>query len=625
MSMSDPDPLLDATNDPPSTDTDAVQNLIIALRASLTSTQTLLNTQATRLTHLGDIEAELAKLKDEHTFVSAAKEAVDAKLKEEIKRREVAEETVEAMRGQVEAARRGVMTLQKQDKERKRMSTLGGGGLGGLGFGGVGEEEEVLRDLAAAVNAGPATTTKDKSSKRQSILKSHRRISSQSEPDAIYASPTTMISPAQIATPVMPVIPSQPGRPGLREFKLGTTASITGTSMNTTTSTSPRPSSSQQDDYITSPKAETSIMPTSTSNAPSNPDESIRLRSEINALQLQLAEAEEAREASENCLKALREFIASSPGGGGTDTGDQQQLDLASADLVGIRLPPLPTDKDPDEPPTPPAKEEKKLGAAGWGIGKLWKGQSNSGAQSIVSPRSTAVEPSTPGLLSPGASIRSLPQRSSSPTSTISQLPGQQEPTEEKVNAVASTSTPLSNFVASWTKTVAPGTPAAITPAQGQGQGSASLETRPPAARGFSGLWGRKKEDVKGKDLPDTPETGTFDMTPDQQRQFDGNDKDDQNDQSELEPSPFIMDEQAGSTSIFDAHDHKDQPDDENKIGEPEVQAEGELEPGMTTPKQSDRDSKELVPVELDGPDTERTASNEHEHEQEDKDKKETI
>ena len=62
--MSDPDPLLDAANDPPSTDTEAVQNLINSLRATLTTTQTLLSTQAARLSHLADIETELAKLKD---------------------------------------------------------------------------------------------------------------------------------------------------------------------------------------------------------------------------------------------------------------------------------------------------------------------------------------------------------------------------------------------------------------------------------------------------------------------------------------------------------------------------------------------------------------------------------
>lgn len=530
--MSDPEPLLDNANDPPLTDTEAVQNLITSLRATLTTTQTLLSTQAARLSNLADVETEVAKLKDERAFLAAAKEASDAKLKEEIKKREVAEETVEALRGQVEHARRGVMTLQKQEKERKRMSTIGG--LSGLGLG-QGDEEEVLKDLASA--------GKDKDKWRQSTTtKAHKRISSQSEPDGMYATSTIMVSPNQVHTPVMGQSISQPSRGGLRELRLGAGNSVT--SPPHVSSTSPLPTISQEDTPI-SPIIAPSFI--STSN-----EETARLRNEITTLQIQLDQAEEAREASENCLKALREFIAASPGGG-ADTVDGQ-MDLTSADLIGIRLPPLPTDKDPDEPPTPPAKEDKRQLSGGWGLGKYWKGQSNT-----MSPHSTTVEPSTPGLLSPGPSVRSLPQRASSPTSTISQLPSAQEPLEEKVNAIPTSGTSLANFVSGWTKTVAPGTPAAA---------PSGPESRPLAARGFSGLWGRKK-DEKEKDLPLAPEI------------------EDNRDESVLEPSlpidvtpqPFEHNGEEGKVE-FDAD------------ATPEV-ADNAIE---TTPKQ-DRASRELPNV----------------------------
>lgn len=562
--------LLDATNDPASTDTDAVQNLITALRASLTSTQTLLTTQTTRLTHLGDVETELVKLKDEHAFVRAAKDAVEVQLKEETKKREVAEETVEALRGQVEAARRGVMTLQKQEKDRKRMSTLGG-----LGLGGVGEEEEILSDLAnagsAAAGAGAGTGVKDRS-KRQSMLKAHRRVSSQSEPDAIYASPAPVTSPAPLSTPTMPQS-AQPARPGLREFKLGANTSVTGPV------TSPRPNSSQHEELPASPKVDPSIM----SSAPSNSEETARLRTEVTSLQVQLAQAEEAREASENCLKALREFIAASPGGGGADSFENQ-LDLTSADLVGIRLPPLPTDRDPDEPPTPPVKDERKASAGGWGLGKLWKGQ---GQAAAPSPRSTAVEPSTPGMLSPGASVRSLPQRASSPNSLNAPLPElAQEPTEDKLNAVASTSTPLSSFVASWTKTVAPGTPAAATP--GVPGAATAAEGRPSAARAFSGFWGRKKEgEDKGKDLPPAPEATDESLA-----------------QSGLEPSPHIDEQPIDADARPVSPALASAPID---FTQARTDNEEDAETGLATPKQSDRSSKELEPVDLNEGDDKRT------------------
>lgn len=430
--MADPDPLLDSTNDPSPEDPDAIQNLITSLRASLTSSQTLLSTQGTRLAHLTDVETELATLKDEKAFIAAAKEAVEVQLKEEIKKREVAEETVEALRGQVESARRGVMTLQKQEKERKRMSTMGISGLGGLGLGqSQNEEEEVLKDLST----GGRDKEKDKA-KRQSTLKSHRRISSQSEPDGMYASSSIMVSPNQIATPVLGGQIAQPSRGGLREFKLGSTTANTLTSPPAISTTSPLPTIAQEDTPV-SPIIDPSFI--SSAHSHSANEEATRLRNEVMTLQTRLEEAEEAREASENCLKALREFIASSPGGGGTDNFDGQ-MNLTSADLVGIRLPPLPTDKDPDEPPTPPAKEEKRPAMTGWGsLGKLWKGQGPAAPASIMSPHSTAVEPSTPGLLSPGPSVRSLPQRSS-PTSTMSQLPSAQEPIEDKLNAIPTSS-----------------------------------------------------------------------------------------------------------------------------------------------------------------------------------------
>ena len=529
--MSDPDPLLDAANDPPSTDTEAVQNLINSLRATLTTTQALLSTQAARLSHLADIETELAKLKDEGAFIAAAKEAADAKLKEEIKKREVAEETVEALRGQVESARRGVMTLQKQEKERKRMSTLGGiGGLGGLGIV-QGEEEEVLKDLASAGSG----KDKDRAWRSSMAAKSHKRMSSQSEPDAMYASSALMVSPSQIATPVMGQSISQPARPGLRELRLGAGNSVTSPPHNS--STSPLPTTSQEDTPI-SPINDPSFVSTLSN------EETTRLRNEVSTLQIQLEQAEEAREASENCLKALREFIAASPGGGGAETFDGQ-LDLTSAELVGIRLPPLPTDRDPDEPPTPPAKEDKKTATGGWGgLGKLWKGQAQN---ATMSPHSTTVEPSTPGLLSPVPSMRSLPQRAGSPSSTISQLPSAQEPIEEKVNALPTSGTSLANFVSGWTKTVAPGTPSAA---------PSGPESRPLAARGFSGLWGRKKED-KDKDLPVAPEMEEDKM------------------ESELEPSPLI-------------DDGPHQPDGVTEIkGKVEFDASESSDHIETTPKQS--------------------------------------
>jgi chromosome segregation ATPase len=116
-------PVVDAEQPSAGTsETPDVDALITELRTSLASSQTLLSSQTTRLIKLDEVEAELAQVKDQYAFALAAKEAGDARLKEETKKREVAEELaeelkaqVETLRGQVEQARRGVMTLQKQE------------------------------------------------------------------------------------------------------------------------------------------------------------------------------------------------------------------------------------------------------------------------------------------------------------------------------------------------------------------------------------------------------------------------------------------------------------------------------------------------------------------------------
>jgi hypothetical protein len=159
------------------------------------------------------------------------------------------------------------------------------------------------------------------------------------------------------------------------------------------------------------------------------------VRAELLAAQVRLSESEEARQASEDCLKALREFISGS--GEGEEAPSPGIVDLndpaALMALKGIRLPPLPTDKDPDEPA--PSVPEKK----GWGFKiPTWKA-----GQTPLSPSSQAVEPATPRTgMSPPPSVRS-----SSYTS------------HEEAAPVAAT--PLSAFVSSWTRGVQPATPAA--------------------------------------------------------------------------------------------------------------------------------------------------------------------
>jgi hypothetical protein len=205
-----------------------------------------------------------------------------------------------------------------------------------------------------------------------------------------------------------------------------------------------------------------------------------KLRAELADVRARLAESEESREASEACLKALREFMSA----GGQEGG------AAEAELLKtMRLPPLPTDKDADEEAmTSQAGAKKAAGGGGWPF-KLWK-------QGPASPSlSTAVEaPGTPNdRFSPPASVRS------SMTPRVSPLPTPGElPTENVISAVPASSTPLGNFVSGWTKSVIPGTPAADAAATNKPAGP---------ARTISNFFSRKKDDsATYKDLPAPPQ-----------------------------------------------------------------------------------------------------------------------
>jgi hypothetical protein len=80
-------------------------------------------------------------------------------------------------------------------------------------------------------------------------------------------------------------------------------------------------------------------------SSPPTADELLSLKAEVSRLRLELSESNEARQASESCVKALRDFVLST------------ENDGAPADsLKGISLPPLPTDasEDDDEESDPP-------------------------------------------------------------------------------------------------------------------------------------------------------------------------------------------------------------------------------------------------------------------------------
>ncbi|ORX34154.1 hypothetical protein BD324DRAFT_636869 [Kockovaella imperatae] len=477
-----------------------VEALILELRSSLSASQTLLHSQTQRLTKMANLETELSVLKDQHAFVTAAKEAVEKDLQQEKKRREAAEETVEMLRGQVEQARRGVGMLQKQEKDRKRMSQIPHIPAGGFAAMEESSEEAVMEKETS------------KASKRTSFIGA-RKTSSNSEPDS------HSIAGSSRPTPFTSPNPDMPKTGGLRELRLGSLVHPPSSSgaAGSSFSSSPIGTHFEEVSYPIPPMGHrTPSSSTVLSNTQLSPpkaagvsdEEAASLRLELRRVKSQLAESEESRIASEACLKALREFMAS----GGEGEAPPNEL------LREMRLPPLPSDVEPGMEET----NVKKSSGSGWGF-KLWRGgaqSSGGGGGPASSPASTMVEP--PGSpesekMLPSAQFASTPKigTSGSPLPTPGDLP-----VEGAVQAVPTSQTPLASFVSGWTKGVVPGTPVDRPSAPGRKLTS------------FFSRGNAKKDETESPVVQDTIEGEASQAE----------DADGKGAAAELEPSPDIVD-----------------------------------------------------------------------------------
>ncbi|WVR05688.1 hypothetical protein IAU60_002712 [Kwoniella sp. DSM 27419] len=529
------------TEDGPPDDAKSVEDneaLVTSLRSQLETAQATISTQSTRLSSLSDVEVEHAQLKDKLAFLSAAKEAVEAQLKEEVRKREMAEETVETLRGQVEQARRGVMTLQKQEADRKRMSVMSGGtSMMGLGLG----EEEVLSGPAG----GDQIAKDSRTVKRQSTMRSHRRQSSQSEPADVHVDRGNLSPNPQ---PQLSVGGNalRPAGQGLRELRLGSNPHAPPAAIPSSTAGGPG-SPGQSSGYF-----DMTPSPTTNKQLPNSPtkketealEEAQRLRSELTAMQSRLELSEEARMASETCLKALREFMA----GGGVDgdkcgldvTPGDQEMSASTADLLkGIRLPPLPTDRDADEEEiraqhAAAAAAEKAKPAAGWGF-KLWNTKPG-----VVSP---SHDPAPGSATSPKFSASIIENRSrAGSTATVSPLPTPGDETMGGGVQSGSSQRPLGSLMSGWTKgAVSPpssnATLAAERPSQSRKISVSSFFSRGGAKRESTAAPALAEEENE-KDLPSPPASAS--------------DGDQLAPTAKLEPSPEIRgtglpDEDAGA------------------------------------------------------------------------------
>ncbi len=115
------------------------------------------------------------------------------------------------------------------------------------------------------------------------------------------------------------------------------------------------------------------------------------VRNELDNTKHELAESNEAREASETCARALREFIADNNIG-------VRELDGGPS---AIKLPPPPATTTGEEA----ADTHKAMSSGGWGFGKLWRADHGVRTPSVTSVTSfsfpvVSAAPQTPQVFS---------------------------------------------------------------------------------------------------------------------------------------------------------------------------------------------------------------------------------
>ena len=522
--------------DPAMTSPETLAQLRNSLVAAQAETSRLQSRNAELEDELAETSSKLTDLETQKTFLSAAKEAVETELKEEKRKREAAEENVEMLRGKVEDARKAIGTM-RMGAEDKRMSSTGyGSGLGlGLGSGGpsvegmlspdLGSQEEItgkrvkrasllFNQGARRVSSGPPAETTESSTAPASNTRTGLRelrlgtIASAASPSSSPKTNNNASTPTNASTEFAENPELTPKDPRQRSQSNNLTLSPSGQPTYqlaeaygdvplsaASTSSRPRPGIAERLSSLTSVSDLSSVSGGNGGlgspqrqyvNLNDDDNMTATLTSQVIALKNQLAEAHEARMASEECLKALREFIAMQNGGStGGDEGSSVQ---------GIKLPPLPTDRESDEDLA--AQEAARSAASakksGWGF-NMWGAAPTTAASTTTAPSIHRISRANSLATSIRSEAGDIPSADSS-VKNVHLEPlriGQQDSSGMKSSA--SSTTPLSNFVASWSRGITGGAPATAT--------SPQPESAPGLAkRGFS-FFGAKPKDAAVDDV----------------------------------------------------------------------------------------------------------------------------
>ncbi|EPQ56423.1 hypothetical protein GLOTRDRAFT_110793 [Gloeophyllum trabeum ATCC 11539] len=323
---------------PQSLDPAVLASIVTQLRIALADVSQERDELASQLSEVHSREsiltANLEETTDKCTRLQSELEQAQAKIKDD-------EEAISMLRAKVEESRRGLMKLQS---ESRRMSSM-------------------TLDMSRAnapMFGGPSSSNKRASFTPltgSGMSNGHRRISSVSDSAFMLRDFSS---------------PEIPGSPGAQTLSFPDPRNSVG---------SPPSKASRRSSGFWSrppPLPLDESQPASSSELAALQREVKNLKSELEETRAELTEAKEGKEASETCVKALRDFIAQNGIGG--------QADEAGSSAP-LRLPLPPSMSDEEE-----ARRSTSSTGSGWGF-KLWKVDTNVSSAPSKAP-STVLSPS---------------------------------------------------------------------------------------------------------------------------------------------------------------------------------------------------------------------------------------
>lgn len=334
-----PDPTLPSRE---SLDPHVLAHIIMQLRQNLAEMTKERDDLLKLTSSTQELQAALQQMTEKATSLEEQLEEAQMKIKDD-------EEAINLLRSKVEESRRGLMRLQTENRRQSQGPSALDLSRAGISFAGTPSTKSAKR----------ASFTPLTGSSLRAAPNTHRRGSSISDSGLLLADGTQTLT-----------IPDNNGMSRRLSGMFGSRSS----------------ESPPQQDHIPLHDPETEALR----------KEVKTLREAMEGLRTELSEAHEAREASDSCVKALREFIA------------EYQIGTAEG---AMKLPPLPANTTGDDE----AEMTKSPNSGGWRF-KLWKVDN-----SVKSPTASPISP--PALTTAAPLTKKIGGFFSSSRGSVSQQP----------------------------------------------------------------------------------------------------------------------------------------------------------------------------------------------------------